>query len=100
MEPSPTEFSISVRQVAAELAGRDVTAWELAERLLQLHPEQGRADRVRPFLHNGPRRSVEQWLTLVAGVAADLAVDVSGGVRLIDTRATLLALGRLEPELG
>ena len=99
MEPSATGFSPSVQRVAAELAGRDVTAWELAGRLLALHPEHGRADDLGPFLQNGPRRSVEQWLALVAGVAADPAVDPSGAMP-IDTRATLLALGRLEPELG
>src|SRR6185503_10130150 len=84
MEPSAIEFSASVRTVAAELPDRDVTAWELAERLLTLHPEHGRADHVRPFLQNGGRRSVEQWLALVAGVAADLAVDVPGSTKLID----------------
>src|SRR4051812_31624663 len=98
MEPSAIQFSISVQRAAESVAGRDVTVWELAERLLELHPEHGDADDVEPFLQNGPRRNVEQWLRLVAGVADDLAVDVAGA-RLMDTRATLLALGRLEPEL-
>src|SRR5262245_12124961 len=88
-------FSVSVQRCAAELSGREVTAWELAAQLLSQHPEYGDADRLRSLVEGGggTRRDVEQWLELVAGVvdAADAEV--------IDTRATLLALAQLEPEL-
>ena len=93
------DFSQSVRAVAAELAGREVTAWEIADELLTLHPEYG-GTRHRGFAGNrGRREPLERWLVLVASLFDRDAVRASTA-RVINGRMTLLALARLEPELG
>ena len=93
------DFSHSVREVAAKLAGREVTAWELADELLTLHPEYG-GSRLRRFASTrGRREPLERWLVLVASLFDRDAVRASSA-RVIDGRMTLLSLARLEPELG
>ena len=98
---APSGFSVSVQRCAAELTGRDVTAWELAERLLSLHPGYGDADVLRSVAEDEsrPRRPVDEWLAVVAAVVGDTAIETSDAA-VIDTRAALLALAHVEPELG
>ena len=93
------DFSQSVREVAAQLAGREVTAWEIAEELLALHPEYG-GSRLRRFAGApGRREPLERWLVLVASLFDRDAVRATPA-QVIDGRMTLLGLARLEPELG
>lgn len=93
------DFSQSVRRVAAELAGREVTAWEIADALLTLHPEYGGSRLRRSPSTRGRREPLERWLVLVASLFDRAAVRASSA-RVIDGRMTLLSLARLEPELG
>ena len=93
------DFSQSVRQVAAQLAGREVTAWEIADALLTLHPEYGGSRHRRFASTRGRQEPLERWLVLVASLFDRDAVRASSA-RVIDGRMTLLSLARLEPELG
>jgi WD40 repeat protein len=93
------EFSQSVRTVAADLAGREVTAWEIADELLVLHPEYGESQLRRFSPPLGRREPLERWLMLVASLFDRDTVGASPA-RVIDGRMTLRSLARLEPELG
>ena len=88
-------FSLSVRSVAADLAGQPVTAWELAGRLLSLHPDYGGSHLLPLDGGEGVRRTVAEWLALVERMGVRPA-----DAWVIDGRMTLLGLARLEPELG
>lgn len=93
------DFSQSVRTVVAGLAGREVSAWEIADELLMVHPVYGRSQLRRFSPPRGRREPIERWLMLVASLFDRDAVRASPA-REIDGRMTLLSLARLEPELG
>jgi hypothetical protein len=92
------EFSASVDDMARRHAGREVSAWELADDLIEHHRNYG-IDDVRPLFtgRDGPRRLTEHWLSLAAGLFD--AEGVRRSMQVVDGRLLLLALARLEPEL-
>src|SRR4051812_24681423 len=90
-------FSSSVRRVAARLGTTEVAAATVIGELLNDHPEYAERDS-SPFVSRSPDLPVDEWLARVREFFDPDAVARSRS-RVIDGRLTILALGRLVPDL-
>src|SRR5689334_19128966 len=90
-------FSRSVREVASRLGTDDVSARQVVIALLGEHREYAEA-RLSPFITT-PGRPVGEWLARVRELF-DLEAVARTPSQVVDGRLTILALGRLDPDLG
>ncbi|MDA0179089.1 P-loop NTPase fold protein [Solirubrobacter phytolaccae] len=86
-------FSASVRRVADRFEYEPIRASELADALLQLHPDEYGAELLTaPLDEPGVDRTFEDWLNRCEQILA--------APEVIDGRLVLLALGRLDERVG
>lgn len=85
-------FSESVRRAADTVGPEPIRASQLAQALLELHPDEYGAERLDgPLDEPGADRTVDNWLERCAQIVVP---------EVVDGRLVLLALGRLDERLG